>query len=83
MRSKVMCDKSEPRREDGIRELGSLFPKDQRGQPRIYISKRCTNLISELLKYNVETKERDHAVDALRYALKLQKTAPLGAFRFG
>ncbi len=71
------------RREDGIRELGSLFPKDTRGQPRIYISKRCTNLISELLEYNVETKERDHAVDALRYALKLQKTAPLGAFRFG
>ncbi len=71
------------KREDGIRELGSLFPKDQRGQPRIYISNRCTNLISELLEYNVETKERDHAVDALRYALKLQKTAPLNAFRFG
>jgi hypothetical protein len=71
------------KREDGIRELGSLFPKATNGQPRISISKRCINLINELLEYNVEVKERDHAVDALRYALKLQNTAPLHAFRFG
>jgi hypothetical protein len=51
--------------------------------PRIFFSPRCISLISELLEYKVDVKERDHAVDALRYALKLQVTAPLGAFRFG
>ncbi len=51
------------RREDGIRVLGSIFPRDTRGRHRIYISKRCTNLISELLEYKVEIKEGDDAVD--------------------
>jgi phage terminase large subunit len=71
------------KREDGIRELGSRFEKTGDGLPRIFISSRCINLISELLEYKVDVKERDHAVDALRYALKLQSSAPLGAFRFG
>ena len=71
------------RREDGIRELGARFPKAGDGLPRLFISPRCINLISELLEYKVEVKERDHAVDALRYALKLQISAPLAAFRFG
>jgi hypothetical protein len=51
--------------------------------PRLFISSRCINLISELLEYKDDVKERDHAVDALRYALKLQVTAPLRAFKFG
>ena len=71
------------RREDGIRELGARFPKAGDGLPRIFIAKHCVNLISELLEYKVEVKERDHAVDALRYALKLQSYPPLNAFRFG
>jgi hypothetical protein len=71
------------KREDGIRELGARFPKAGDGLPRLFISSRCINLISELLEYKVEVKERDHAVDALRYALKLKITAPLAAFRFG
>jgi hypothetical protein len=71
------------RRKDGIRELGARFPKAGDGLPRIFIAKRCVNLISELLEYQVEVKERDHAVDALRYAFKLQSYPPLNAFRFG
>ena len=54
------------RREDGIRELGARFIKAGDGLPRLLISPRCINLISELLEYKVEVKERDHAVDALR-----------------
>jgi len=47
------------------------------------VSSRCINLISELLEYKVDVKERDHAVDAVRYGLPLKSTAPLRAFRFG
>ena len=60
------------KREDGIRELGARFNKAGDGRARIYVSGRCVNLISELLEYNVEVKERDHAVDALRYAIELK-----------
>ena len=41
------------------------------------------NLISELLEYKVDVKERDHAVDAVRYGRPLKTMAPLQAFRFG
>ena len=71
------------KREDGIRELGSRFPKAGDGLPRIFISKRCVNLINELLEYKVDIKKNDHAVDALRYSLIIKQWAPLGAFRFG
>ena len=53
------------------------------GRPRFYISSRCVNAISELLKYSVEVKERDHAVDGIRYGIALKSTAPLNAFRIG
>jgi hypothetical protein len=53
------------------------------GCPRVFVSSCCISLISEFLEYKVDVKERDHAVDALRYALKLQVTAPLNAFKFG
>lgn len=49
------------KREEGLRELGSRFQKAGDGRPRIYISARCVNLISELLEYRTEVKERDHA----------------------
>jgi hypothetical protein len=52
-------------------------------RPRIHISSHCVNAISELLEYNVEVKERDHAVDGIRYGIALNYTAPLNAFRFG
>jgi hypothetical protein len=71
------------KREEGLRELGSRFQKAGDGKPRIYISSRCVNLISELLEYKVDVKENDHAIDALRYSLLLKSAAPLRAFRFG
>jgi len=64
------------KREDGIRELGGRFPKAGDGQPRIFISKKCVNLISELLEYRENVKENDHAVDAIRYSLKSTGAPP-------
>jgi hypothetical protein len=66
-------------------QLGRAFflVKTATGKLRIYISSHCINLISELLEYKIEVKERDHAVDALRYGLPLKSAAPLSAFRFG
>jgi len=49
------------RREDGIRELGARFPKTGDSLPRMFIARRCVNLISELLEYQEEVKEKDHA----------------------
>jgi hypothetical protein len=71
------------RREDGLRELGGRFLIAGDGKPRIYISNRCANLINELFEYNEAVKERDHAVDALRYALLLRPPPDLEAFRLG
>ena len=59
------------KREDGLRELGSRFFVASDGQPRQFVSKRCVNLISELLEYREDVKERDHAVDATRYSLPI------------
>jgi len=71
------------KREDGIRELGARFAKAGDGRPRIFISSRCVNAISELLEYDIKVKEHDHTVDGIRYGIPLKSTAPLGAFRFG
>jgi hypothetical protein len=49
------------KREDGLRELGSRLTPAGDGLPRQFVSKRCVNLISELLEYRQEVKERDHA----------------------
>ncbi len=73
----------EHKREDGLRDLGARFMVAGDGKPRIFISSHCINLISELLEYKIEVKERDHAVDAVRYGLPLKSAAPLQAFRFG
>ena len=59
------------KREDGLRELGSRLTPASDGKPRQFVSKRCVNLISELLEYREDAKENDHAVDALRYSLPL------------
>jgi len=56
-------------REDGIREFGSRFTVEGDGKPRIYVSKDCRKWIGEVIAYDAELKERDHLVDATRYAL--------------
>jgi hypothetical protein len=72
------------KREDGLRDLGSRFAKAEDYKPRFYISHRCVNAISELLEYNIEVKQRDHAVDGIRYGIPFKPTLPpLNAFRFG
>ena len=68
--------------EDGLKELGSRFLKVGDSLPGIFISRRCVNLISELLEYQAEVKEKDHTADTVRYTLKLQNYPPLNAFRF-
>jgi hypothetical protein len=65
------------KREDGLLELGSRFIIAADRLPRIFISKRCVNLISELLEYDENVKERDHAVDAVRYSLPIRKVGPV------
>ena len=55
------------KREDGIRELGSRLRLQGDGRYRLYIHRRCVNLISEIQTYDPEKKTRDHAVDGLRY----------------
>ena len=49
------------KREDGLREFGGRFAKAGDGQPRIFVSKLCVNLTSELLEYREDVKENDHA----------------------
>jgi len=61
------ADKS--KRDDGIREMGGRFEVAGDERPRIYVSSRCVNWISEVQVYNPEKKEFDHAMDATRYAL--------------
>lgn len=56
------------KREDGIRDIGSRLQLSG-DRYRLYIHRRCVNLTSELQSYDPSKKERDHAVDALRYAL--------------
>lgn len=66
------------KRDDGLREMGGRFAKAGDGRPRLFVSPACVNLISELLEYRDDVKERDHAVDALRYALPLaEPTGPV------
>lgn len=60
-------DKS--KREDGIHDLGGRFHVQADGRPRIYVNSRCVNWIHEVMVYNAEVKENDHAVDATRYAI--------------
>lgn len=73
----------EHKRDESIRAFSQRFLVAGDGQPRAYVSKRCVNLVSELLEYRDDVKERDHAVDAFRYALPLKKLSSIGAFRFG
>jgi hypothetical protein len=69
------------RREDGLRELGSRFVLCGDGRARQFVSRRCVNLVSELLEYREDVKEHDHAVDALRYSLPLVQQRVISAKR--
>lgn len=57
------------KREDGIHELGGRFHVQGDGKPRIYVASKCVKWISEVMVYNAEVKENDHAIDATRYAV--------------
>jgi len=59
----------ESKREDGIRDLGGRFKDAGDGRPRIYVDPSCVNWVAEVLAYNADKKENDHAVDTTRYAL--------------
>ena len=68
------------KRDDGIRSLGGRFQLQGDQKYRIYISSNCVNTISELQTYNSEKKERDHAVDAIRYVVSSRRSmGPLQA----
>ena len=57
------------KREEGIHELGGRFIVQADGKPRLFVHSKCVNWISEVMTYNADVKENDHAVDATRYAL--------------
>lgn len=57
------------KREDGIRDIGSRLMKAGDKKCRLYIHKKCVNLISEMQTYDKEKSVVDHAIDSLRYAL--------------
>jgi hypothetical protein len=60
-------DKS--KREDGIHELGGRFFVQEDKKPRIYVNSACVNWIHEVMVYNADVKENDHAMDATRYGI--------------
>jgi len=68
-RSGVTARHNKNKRDDGIRELGGRFKDAGDGRRRLYVSPSCVNLIDELQTYSPLLKVRDHAVDALRYAV--------------
>lgn len=57
------------KREDGIHELGGRFHVQDDERPRIYVKPSCVNWIHEVMVYDADRKENDHAMDATRYAL--------------
>jgi len=65
----LMASGNTSKREDGIAELGSRFYVQGDGKPRPYVLSKCVKWISEVMVYDAEVKENDHAVDATRYAI--------------
>ncbi len=57
------------KRDDGIHELGGRFHIQEDERPRIYVSSKCVNWIHEVMVYDADVKENDHAMDATRYAI--------------
>jgi len=55
-----------------IQEAKSMVEEWGKGKmfcDRIYVSSKCVNWIHEVMVYDAERKENDHAMDATRYAL--------------
>jgi len=65
----LMASGNTSKREDGIAELGSRFYVQGDGKPRLYVLSKCVKWISEVMVYDAEVKENDHAIDATRYAI--------------
>jgi phage terminase large subunit-like protein len=80
-RAGLRAEGAKSKREDGIREIGSRLQLAG-DRYRLYVHRRCVNLISELQSYDPTKKERDHLVDALRYGLSA-RTPLEPAFIFG
>jgi hypothetical protein len=80
VRGGVNASGGKNRRDDGIRDIGSRLQLSG-DRYRLYIHRRCVNLISEMMTYNPEVKQNDHAVDALRYGLSA-KPVPEPGFIF-
>jgi hypothetical protein len=80
----LKAEADESKRDDGIQELGGRFHVQGDGKPRIYVASHCVKWISEVMTYDSEVKENDHAMDASRYGLmahvKKHKPSP-GVFR--
>lgn len=74
-RAGLRAEGAKSKREDGIRDIGSRLQLHG-DRYRLYVHRRCVNLISELQSYDPTKKERDHAVDALRYALSVRLVGP-------
>jgi hypothetical protein len=79
----IKAEKFPHKRQESVRELGARFKIQADGKSRIFINSKCVNLISELIEFQVTIKERDHAVDALRYGIPLKDEAPVDAWVFG
>lgn len=69
------------KREDGIHELGGRFHKAGDEKPRIFVHSRCVNWIHEVMVYDADKKENDHAMDATRYALMSRASEPAWVLR--
>ncbi len=72
-------DKS--KRDDGVHELGGRFHVQADGRPRIYVLSSCVNWIHEVMVYDADKKENDHAMDATRYALMNRGSQPAWVLR--
>jgi phage terminase large subunit len=68
-RAGVNVGADQSKRDDGIQDLGGRFHVQGDGKPRIYVAENCVKWVSEVMVYDAEIKENDHAVDATRYAI--------------
>jgi len=68
-RSGLLARPDKSKREDGVHDLGGRFHVQPDKRPRIYVAKECVNWIHEVMVYDADVKENDHAMDATRYAI--------------